>query len=47
MIKGIMRLLIVAILLISVFTFHDQTANAQSNKVMWGKQNLKLDNWAK
>ncbi|WP_342560619.1 S1C family serine protease [Psychrobacillus sp. FSL W7-1457] len=42
MIKGIMRLLIVAILLISVFTFHDQTANAQSNKVMWGKTELKV-----
>lgn len=42
MIKGIMRHLIVAILLISAITFHDQTANAQSNKVMWGKTELKV-----
>lgn len=37
-----MRLLIVAILLITPFTFNDQTASAQSNKVMWGKTELKV-----
>lgn len=42
MTKGLVRFLIIATLLISAISFQAQSVNAQSNKVMWGKTELKL-----
>lgn len=42
MIKGLVKFLIVATLLISAVGFQVQSASAKTNKVMWGKTELKL-----
>lgn len=42
MTKGLIRFLIIVTLLISATGYQAQSVNAQSNKVMWGKTELKL-----